>query len=244
MIVRTADRTLQIFEVFAQRLKPLTLSELARLLDMPVSTCSNLLRTMQARGYLYEVGSRKAYYPTSRWLIKAMAIADADPVVEIVQPHLERLRDKVDETAMLGKRMGDKVVYLSVAESTKSIRYSGQPGDMNAMHSSPSGKAILAAMPLAERVETVSRLKMLREAPGTITRRKEFLADIAEGCKRGWWASRAESAVDLLAIASAINLQGGVYTVVIAGPASRLEPDLESIAQDILTTCEAITREF
>lgn len=64
MIARTADRTLQIFEAYAERRVPLTLSELARLLDMPVSSCAKLIKTLQGRGYLYEIGPRKAYYPT------------------------------------------------------------------------------------------------------------------------------------------------------------------------------------
>ena len=45
--MRTVDRTLEIFEAFAEAKRPLSLSELARMINMPVSSCHGLLRTLQ-----------------------------------------------------------------------------------------------------------------------------------------------------------------------------------------------------
>ena len=142
MNVKTADRTLLIFEAFAERCAPMTLSELSRLLEIPVSTCFNLMRTMEARGYLYEVAGRKTYYPTTRWLVKAQMIARHDPVREQLEPFLLALRDETDETVILGKRLGDKVVYLNIIEPEQSIRYTAAVGDLKAMHSTSAGKAL------------------------------------------------------------------------------------------------------
>ncbi len=238
MITRTADRTLLIFELFAQRLEPLTLSELARALEMPVSTCSNLMRTLQARGYLYEVGGRKAFYPTARWLQKAQAITEADPVGELVQPSLRQLRDEVDETILLGKRMGDQIVYLSVVPGAQSIRYNGEVGDLKMMHSTSSGKAILGSMPLAERLTVISRLKLSRGTPDTITQRKQLLEDINLGARRGWWSTRGENVSDVMALAAPITLGPEVYTIVIAGPISRMEPRTEFLVKRLLAVCK------
>ena len=52
MDVKTAGRTVDLFEVFAEAKSPLTLSELARALDAPQSSCFNLLRPLEARGSL------------------------------------------------------------------------------------------------------------------------------------------------------------------------------------------------
>ena len=50
-VVKSALRTLTVFEVFAQQQAPLTLSELARALGIPISSCHGLIATLQNEGY-------------------------------------------------------------------------------------------------------------------------------------------------------------------------------------------------
>jgi len=244
MIARTADRTLQIFETFAERREPMTLSELARLLDMPVSTCSNLLKTMQARGYLYESGRRKAWYPTPRWLEKATAITSADPVIEHMRPLLKGLRDAVDETVLFGKRIGDQIVYLALIESTQSIRFSGAIGDLRTMYSTASGKALMSLMPLSERLELVGRLRFAHGARGTALERRQLLADVEAGQPRGWWTTDPDNADGVMAIAAPTRLAGDPYTVVIAGPIPRVWPQRTGHAEKLLALCKKAASEF
>ena len=69
MSVKTALRVIEIIETYARE-KRASLSELARLLDVPVSSCLALIRTLTGLGYLYETGRRQGYYPRDacwRW---------------------------------------------------------------------------------------------------------------------------------------------------------------------------------
>ena len=94
------------------------LSELARLLDVPVSSCLALIRTLTGLGYLYETGRRQGYYPTGRLLAMAQRIAHADPVLDRVYPSLVELRDATKETVVFAKLSQDaRVVYLDVLDS-------------------------------------------------------------------------------------------------------------------------------
>ena len=61
MNVKTAGRTLDLFEAFARERKPLSLSQLARAIGAPVSSCFGIVRTLEARGYLYEVKARGGF---------------------------------------------------------------------------------------------------------------------------------------------------------------------------------------
>ena len=72
--------------------RALPLSELARLLDVPVSSCLALIRTLTGLGYLYETGRRQGTTP-GRLLAMAQRIAHADPVLDRVYPSLVELRD-------------------------------------------------------------------------------------------------------------------------------------------------------
>ena len=240
MTVKSADRTLQILEAFATAGEPLGIAELARRLAIPVSACYALLRTLELRGYLYELGLRKGWYPTLRWLQKARAIAEHDPMLERVTPILEALGNATGETIVFGKRSGTEVVYLNVVESPHSIRYSAQPGDRKPLHSSSAGKAILGALPPAERATLLDTLKLARVTPNTIVRRELLEKDLEAGAKRGWYATRGENVADVHALAAPVRIEGELYAVVIAGPAHRIEGALKSHAAALLRTAKAI----
>lgn len=228
MAVKSAERTLQILEAFARACEPLALSELARRLAIPVSACHGLVRTLESRGYLYECGPRRAYYPTLRWLEKARAIAAHDPLAQRVAPPLEALARDTGETVVLGTRIDDRVLYLMVVESRHTIRYSAQVGDLKPLHSSSAGKALLGALPDSEREALIAGLKLARVTPSTITRREALAKDLALSRARGWYATRGENVRDVHALATPVELGGQAYAVVIAGPAHRMDAALKA----------------
>ena len=238
--VKSADRTLQILETFATAGEPLGIAELARRLAIPVSACYALLRTLELRGYLYELGLRKGWYPTLRWLQKARAVAEHDPMLERVTPLLEALGRATGETIVFDKRSGTEVVYLNVVESPHSIRYSAQPGDRKPLHSSAAGKALLGALPPAERAALLDTLKLARVTRNTLVRRELLDKDLAAGAKRGWYATRGENVADVHALGAPVRIDGELYAVVVAGPAHRIEAALKPLAEALQRTARAI----
>ena len=79
--VKTAARTLDLLEAFAKARGPLSLTEIAQRINTPISSCHSLVRTLQARGYVYVLDNRKRVYPTKRLLAVANAIARHDPLL-------------------------------------------------------------------------------------------------------------------------------------------------------------------
>src|SRR3546814_18210731 len=78
MDVKTAGRTVDLFELFAKSKAPLTLSAIARGLSAPQSSCFNLVRALEARGFLYSIGGNKRLYPTRKLFDIAQAIAESE----------------------------------------------------------------------------------------------------------------------------------------------------------------------
>lgn len=240
MTVKTAARTLDLFEAFARTQEPLTLSELASALNMPVSSCFALVRTLESRGYVYMVAARKSLYPTKRLLDVAHRIAENDPILERVTPFLERLRDATGETIAFSNRRGDHIVYLDVFESSNSVRYHAQVGDAKFLHSSSVGKAFLGAMADDDLRKLVSRMKLTRLTSATLTSRKALLDDIARSRKRGWYCNVKESVEDLGGVAVTVSMGGERYGISIAGPVYRMQANLEAHAKKLLKTQQAI----
>lgn len=241
MDVKTAGRTLDLFETFAKAQTPLSLSELARALNAPPSSCFNLIRALQARGYLYSVQPRRQLYPTRRLFDVASAIAVGEPWMVRIEPILTRLRNQTHETVILGKRQGDRVVYLNIIEGPQSIRYTARAGDLKPLHSSSIGKALLGALDPTELADMLKQLTLNRVTEATITDHDTLLVNLDRGRKLGYFVTMGENVADVMAVATTVRLDSDVYGIAIAGPIHRMEDDLTRHVSALMAACAALS---
>jgi len=227
--VKSAQRILDIFELYAERGRPATLSMIASALEVPKSSCLALISTLTSRGYLYELRPQTGYYPTRRWLDKASAIAANDPLVAMVRPILNTLRDELGQTIIFGKLSGPQVIYLDVAESHETLRYTAVAGQTKPLHGTASGKAALGALPAASRKALIAQLGFERLTPRTIQDADSLEAEIGRGVARGFHVSLGENVPDAAAVAVPVAVNREVYVLIAAGLISRLEPSLEMV---------------
>lgn len=232
--VKTAGRTLDLFEVFARKRGPLSLSELAHQIGSPVSSTHALVKTLRARGYVYVLDERKLIYPTKRIFAIAELISQNDPVIEIVLPVMNELQRSTNETIILGKRQGNSVVYLEVLESSHSIRYSARPGDAKPLHSSAIGKAMLSLLPDKELVSTLRKVGQKKVTEQTITDADELVENISQGRERNIFLTLGENVADVMAVSTTLTVGGEPVGLAIAGPMERLKDKRQDLA-DLLT---------
>lgn len=232
--VKTAVRTVNLFEAFARRKGPMTLTQIAESLSAPISSCHGLVRTLSAMGYLYTSEQSRAIYPTKRLLEIATVISDHDPVLESIVPILESLRDNSNETVLLGRRQGEGVLYLDVIQGGQTVRYSAGVGDIKPLHSSAIGKAFLGRLDPGERAAQIARLPMDNHTPNTIVDRAALEADLSAGIAKGYFVTKGENVVDVMGIATTAEVYGDVFGIAIAAPLARMEGDEELQAARLL----------
>ncbi len=240
MSVKSAERVLDILQMFAEYRRPATLTEVSTALELPKSSCLALLQTLEEKGYLYLVGS-EGYYPTSRWLEAARSIARHDPVVRRMRPVLEDLRDRTSETLSLTKRSRAHVLYLDVVDSKQVVRYTAVVGERRALHCSASGQALLGGMDPDERERVIRSLRLDRRTDLTPTNRQALEAKINAGMERGWFSVAGEYDAETAAVAVPVRMYGDVYAVVIAAPRQRLEPALDKMGRLLANTCRGLS---
>jgi DNA-binding IclR family transcriptional regulator len=238
--VKTAKRTLDIFEAFAARQEPLTLSDLARQISSPVSSCHGVISTLKARGYVYMLDKRR-YYPTRKLLDLGSLISPHDPVMERLLPHLEALRKRTDETVLIGKREGDEILYVVTIESAQTIRYSLHAGTRRPLHASAVGKALLGALPDERLAEELRRLKLKRFTDHTLDA-GGLLADLRKSRRRGYFVTRGEYDTSGMGVARAFAVQGEMFAVGVAGPLDRVKARLEAVGKAVSDTAAAMAR--
>ena len=240
MDVKTAGRVIDLFEVFATLKRPATLSELSREMEIPVSSCFNLLKTIENRGYLYAVKPRGGVYPTKRILELARVIAANDPIASRVSPVLQALRDESGETIVFAKRRDTHVIYLDVLESPHRIRYSAQIGEVREMYSNSIGKAIMAQLPVEERHALYAKMSMKKHTPATLTTRRDLDADIEKSLKRGWFSNVGETVTDVMSVAVPVAIAGDLCGISLVGPIHRMKPELQRHIERIQRAAKAI----
>src|SRR4051794_25391489 len=240
--VKTADRTLDLFELFAREQRPLNLSQIAERLDIPLSSAHGLIKTLQARGYLFELSRREGYYPSSRLPSVAEAIAAAAPVAALVAPVLGALRDEAKESVVLVKRQGERVVYLEVFETDESVRFSPVIGETKPLHTTASGKAIMSTLAPDALDALLRRLDLVPITEHSVTSPRELREQVVKGRKRGYWLVAGENTRALMAIAARVRIGAEVFAIVVGGPPQRSRAALPAHAERLLRACAELER--
>ncbi|ETF02761.1 IclR family transcriptional regulator [Advenella kashmirensis W13003] len=239
--VKTALRVIEIIEIFSREQKPLSLSELARELNAPASSCLALVRTLLSLGYLYETARRQGYYPTGRLLAMAQRITKADPVLERLYPSLRELCAITGETVVLAKLTSlNTVLYLDVIASENPIHYVAVAGEQKEIHANSLGKALFSALDEPAQLALLDKLTFNKRNNRTLITREAFLEDIRQGREKGLFTNLGESMIDVGAIAWPVTVSGGQYAISIAGPLYRIEANLQNHAQKLRVMCTFI----
>jgi DNA-binding IclR family transcriptional regulator len=235
---KIVERTLDFLELFAEQKRPLSLSDISRLLGIPVSSCHDVLQALQDRGFIYEVSPRGGYYPTLRMYEAGKVIAKNDPVVLRADYGLRELRDELDESVLLAKVSGVKAMYLLSFETSHPLRFQLKVGNsVTSLHATSAGKAILATLDDTALDAALDGIEFTAFTPKTVTSKQALREQIEAGRARGWFLNAEESMDGLTTLSAPFVWYHSVYIVTIAAPTSRLEGKLELIARKLLDVC-------
>ena len=220
--VKSAARVLEVLEALATD-GPLTLRDLATLLQVPKSSMHALLRTMQWRGWLETDATGTLYGLGVRSLLAGSAYVDSDAVVRQTAPALDQLAQQTGETVHLGRLEGGDVVYLAKRESTHPLRLFSSVGRRLPAHSVALGKALLAEMtPDAALACLPAQLPAM--TPKTITDPARLLDDLDQIRRVGYAVDDEESASDLRCFGVALRQRAGTRDAIsISVPVVRLD---------------------
>jgi IclR family transcriptional regulator, pca regulon regulatory protein len=137
-------RGLRVLEAFNHDRKRLTLSDVAKLVDLPRASVRRTLHTLVQLGYA-EVDDR-LFRLTPRVLTLARAYLLSNAVTDILQPALERLSEQVGESCSAAVLDGDDVMMIAHASPKRIIPVSAQIGFRLPAIATSLGRVLLAAL--------------------------------------------------------------------------------------------------
>ncbi|CAB3629718.1 IclR family transcriptional regulator [Achromobacter pestifer] len=233
-ILPTAQRVLQVFEVYARERRPLTNSEMARFLELADSNCSDLLYTLRQAGYLLRTPKSRYFHPTGRLLDVAQGISAADPLQSFASEALEILTRQSGESSMCGLLDGNKVKIYASQESPRALRYVVQPGTTFDLQVAALGKALLGEMDPAERNALIDTLPFEHVTASSITDPGTLRAQIESQQAKHYFNSRDEGNEGVSAVGIAGRVGGQLTALSIVGPTHRMDANMQKYVQIIL----------
>ncbi len=178
--VRAVERALDILDCFAPGRLELSLTEIAKRIDLAMSTTSRLVATLEKRGYLARNRDTQRYSLGPQLVqIGALGFSNAD-IRKTALPFMRELAQLYDEGVSLYVVQGDERVCVECVESTRPLRRVINVGDRHLLTRGAAGRVLLAFLPEEKRRPLLARDPFTTEEGLAELRRNGYAVSLSE----------------------------------------------------------------
>ena len=243
--LKTLARGIRVLTAFTPVKPELSLTDIAKFLNVDPSTANRFTYTLEKLGYLERDPQTKLYHVTPQVYAFAISLVGPRNLRQISLPCMERLRDRTGETVVLSVRDEIEVVIVEVVETHHTLAPRGWVGGRAPVHCSAMGKAMLAYLPEPELARTLDKIRFTPRTPNTITNRLDFLKDLEKTRERGWSLNNEEFSVGIVSVAAPIFSGEHKVTAAICidVPSARIsgETYLQRLAEEVMDVADEIS---
>jgi IclR family KDG regulon transcriptional repressor len=240
---QSLQKTAQILEILMKGPTPVALSECARALDMPKSTASRFLATLESIGFVRRDPDSGRFYLGLRLFELGCKAIDDIGLRKVAIPQMERLRDAINEGVLLTVLEGTTVTYLDRIESLQAVITHEKVGGTAPAYCVSSGKVMLAYDETRLEHVIAAGLKPFNEL--TIVDPDRLRQECRKIRSRGYATNRGEYRFGVTGVAAPIfNANGTVAAAVsTATPAARMNKQRwHEHIQAVVKAAQAISR--
>lgn len=232
-----------VLDCFVPDNQPLTLTQVSKQTNMPLTTTQRLLQSLVAEGFLARTDT------TYRLGLDLIGWAEAArrgvSLVSIARPSMEALRDISGETVTLLVREGLRRVVVELVPSRHAVSQRVEPGEVHPLQAGAPSKVLLAWDPEATRQLLSHELQQRTAA--TITDPTAFRRELSTVLEQGYAASFAENVDGVASIAAPIfDAHGRIAAALcVGGPIARITPEFIVAHRDeLISTARSVSRMY
>jgi len=220
------ERIFNIIETLANE-KEISLTELAKKLDLSKGTTYRLLLSLKARGYVEQNSITRRYRLGLKIVsigYKLLGNVDLRTEARIV---LEDLLRETKESIHLARLQNGEVVFIDSLPSLYSLRVHKLPGERGFAHCTAVGKVLLAHCTSQKLNEVIKQKGLPKLTPTTITSASDLKKHLDMVRKQGFAIDDEESSPGCRCIAAPIRDHRGevIAALSITGPSTRITPE-------------------
>jgi IclR family pca regulon transcriptional regulator len=182
--VRSLDRGLAVIRAFDAEHPRLTLSEVSRATGLTRAAARRFLLTLVEIGYVRVEGREFSLRP--RVLELGYSYLSGLTMTEVVQPHLEELVGKVNESSSVSVLDGDDVVYIARVPTKRIMAVVIAVGTRFPAYATSMGRMLLGALPPEELRAYLDRVDLVPFTSRTVTRAEDLEAAVIQAREQGY----------------------------------------------------------
>ena len=145
--INSLARGLSVLRAFSKERPEMTLSEIAAMAELSPAAARRCLHTLIHLGYVGKQG--KLFLLRPEVMTFASAYLQSMNLEEIVQPHLQIVRDKTGDSSSLAVLSGPDILYLVHVSTNRMIRLAAGVGTRFPAYATSLGRVLLAWLPAA-----------------------------------------------------------------------------------------------
>jgi DNA-binding IclR family transcriptional regulator len=243
--ISSLAKGLKTLELLAENAE-LSVSDVAKLMGLNRAGSHRHLATLKDLGYV-EQNEANRYQLTSKLFELGLKYANRIEILKVAHPYLEELSTTFKETVNLGLFDTNEILHLDKIDSPEILRIDSPLGSRAPAYCTALGKAILSSLPPNELDGYLSKIKLKRLGPNTITSKKKLREELIETSKRGVAIDNEELSTGLCCIASPVFDHTGraLYAISLSAPAIRFTPKrIDKIRPVIKAICRKLSEKL
>jgi DNA-binding IclR family transcriptional regulator len=237
-------KAFQVLRLIARKPNGLTLSDVARELEIGKSTVHGIVSALEEEGALMREPRTKKFTLGVTLVELGRSTHARIDLKDAARPFMEELMAQIQESVFLGVRNVDHVTVLDIVESTQNLKITSPVGTTIPLLAGATGKLFLAAMP-EKQVTELLRIKGLpRYTAHTITDQRRYLQEIRK-VRRDGVAFDDEEYISGVRAAAALIKTGGqpVSAIWVVGfKPSMSDEKMQQLAAHMKSAVEGIGR--
>jgi len=199
-----------MLEAAAQEPEGLSNAEISRKLEIPKSSASYILRTLEKQGYLHRDEESGKYRVGLKILSLSRGALSGIDVREVALPIMRHLMEKTNLTCHLAILDGPEAVYIEKVEPQGFIRMDTWVGRRMRVHATSVGKALVAHIPQPQLEKIISERAMEKRTAKTITTLPRLLKELEKVRGQGYAVDDEENNIGARCVGAPIFNQQGL----------------------------------
>jgi DNA-binding IclR family transcriptional regulator len=243
--VPAIERGLDLLELVGFSVPGLTLSMVARKLEIPKSSAHRLIQAFLNRGYLQRCGDGHHYTLGARAFDFADAQAAEFQLRRLSASHARELVKRVGLTVLMAVRKGHEAVIILKVTVPGDVYPCAWVGHHHDLYCTALGKALIAPLSDAEIDHLLGGRSFLTYTPNTLPSLDALKSDLAEVRIRGFASNNEELAIGGRAVAAPIfnHLQKVVASICVRGSTAQFpEERISCWGKEVAQVAQEISR--
>ncbi|MFI4912184.1 MAG: IclR family transcriptional regulator [Sedimentisphaeraceae bacterium JB056] len=234
-LIQSVDKSLSIIEEISKEPMGLGVRELARRVDIGLTSAHNIASTLSSRGYLWQDDNKK--YRLGVKLLKLSKGFQIDNVMaESAKPVVEALVSEVGETAVLAAVEQGVISKILHITANRQLRVEESGDDMGYAHATGYGKILLASMSNDILASFLKQHDLKQFTDKTICGEDDILQELITVRKQGYAVTSDEAVEGVSAVAVSVKDSSGqiIAALGISMPTVRFSQEIKTDILDQL----------